>query len=74
MDIESKIDSDLYTFIAEDSYMGKDSGFSLQSIADLLLDVYKYTPMGGLSYIPLPIDITNKKNLHTFSKYRSTVF
>ncbi|VVC34717.1 Glycoside hydrolase, family 35,Glycoside hydrolase superfamily,Glycoside hydrolase 35, catalytic, partial [Cinara cedri] len=45
----------------EDIYQGRGSGFSLQSIDGVLLGVYKYTPMGGSSYIPLPTDIMNKR-------------
>ncbi|VVC30829.1 Hypothetical protein CINCED_3A021107 [Cinara cedri] len=45
----------------EDIYQGRGSGFSLQSINGVLLGVYKYTPMGGSSYIPLPADIKHKR-------------
>ncbi|VVC35251.1 Zinc finger C2H2-type, partial [Cinara cedri] len=45
----------------EDIYQGRGSGFSLQSIDGVLLGVYKYTPMEGYSYIPLPTDIMNKR-------------
>lgn len=45
----------------EDMYMARGSGFTLQKIDGLLLAVYRYTPMGGSSYIPLPSDIQNKK-------------
>ena len=36
-------------------------GFGFQSIDGLLLGVYKYTPMGGSSYIQLPNVIEKKK-------------
>lgn len=45
----------------EDVYAGKGSGFTLSCISGLLLGVYKYTPIGGSSYLPLPTSITNKK-------------
>ncbi|VVC33455.1 Ribonuclease H-like domain,Recombination endonuclease VII,Zinc finger C2H2-type [Cinara cedri] len=45
----------------EDIYQGRGSGFSLQSIDGVLLGVYKYTPMGGSSYIPLPAGIKHKR-------------
>jgi hypothetical protein len=45
----------------EDEYQGKGSGFTLEMIDGLLLDVYTYTPMGGSSYIELPKDIIAKK-------------
>ncbi|XP_025204869.1 uncharacterized protein LOC112601440 [Melanaphis sacchari] len=61
-DIEAKIDIDFDNIMSEeDVYTSKGSGFTLQSIDGLLLGVYKYTPMGGSSYIPLPNDIKNKK-------------
>ena len=61
-DIEAKIDIDFANLMSEeDVYTSKGSGFTLQSIDGLLLGVYKYTPMGGSSYIPLPNDIKNKK-------------
>ena len=61
-DIEAKIDIDFANLLSEeDIYTSKGSGFTLQSIDGLLLGVYKYTPMGGSSYIPLPNDIKKKK-------------
>lgn len=61
-DIEEIID-EMYVKILteEDEYQGKGSGFTLETIDGLLLGVYKYTPMGGSSYIELPKDIMNKK-------------
>ncbi|XP_026815430.1 uncharacterized protein LOC113555237 isoform X2 [Rhopalosiphum maidis] len=61
-DIEAKIDINFADLLSEeDVYTSKGSGFTLQSIDGLGLGVYKYTPMGGSSYIPLPNDIKNKK-------------
>jgi len=50
----------------EDVYTSKGSGFSLESIDSLLLGILhcNYTSMGGCGssyYIPLPIDVKNKK-------------
>ncbi|KAL4099018.1 hypothetical protein QTP88_023519 [Uroleucon formosanum] len=61
-DIETNIDMDFANLLSEeDVYTSKGSGFTLQSIDGLLLGVYKYTPMGGSSYIPLSNEIKNKK-------------
>ncbi|XP_060858661.1 uncharacterized protein LOC132936016 [Metopolophium dirhodum] len=38
----------------KNEYTGRGSGFTMESIDGLLLSVYKYTPMGGSSYIQLP--------------------
>ncbi|XP_060876104.1 uncharacterized protein LOC132949299 [Metopolophium dirhodum] len=63
-------DSDIKTIIErayiklmkeKDEYMGRGSGFTLESIDGLLLAVYKYTPMGGSSYIQLPEYIDRKR-------------
>ncbi|CAI6356064.1 unnamed protein product [Macrosiphum euphorbiae] len=45
----------------KDDYSGRGSGFSLESIDGLLLAVYKYTPIGGSSYIELPTYIDRKR-------------
>lgn len=45
----------------KDDYSGRGSGFSLESIDGLLLAVYKYTPLGGSSYIELPVYIDRKR-------------
>ncbi|XP_016659533.1 uncharacterized protein LOC107883636 [Acyrthosiphon pisum] len=45
----------------KDDYSGRGSGFSLESIDGLLLAVYKYTPLGGSSYIELPTYIDRKR-------------
>lgn len=39
----------------------KGSSFSLDSIDGIMLNVNKYRPLGGASYIPLPTFIENKK-------------
>jgi len=42
----------------------KDSGFSLNNSLywlDILLNINKYTPLGASSYIPLPLNIENRK-------------
>ncbi|KAL4083105.1 hypothetical protein QTP88_028435 [Uroleucon formosanum] len=73
-DIETNIDMDFANLLSEeDVYTSKGSGFTLQSIDGLLLGVYKYTPMGGSSYIPLPNEIKNKKSCNQPSKLRPTV-
>jgi len=45
----------------KDECTGRGSGFTLESIDGLLLGVYKYTPMGGSSYIELPAYIDRKR-------------
>jgi len=45
----------------KDEYMGRGSGFTLESIDGLLVAVYKYMPMGGSSYIELPAFIDSKR-------------
>lgn len=45
----------------EEAYTSRGSGFTLESIDGLLLTVYKYTPMDGSSYIPLPAYIDRKR-------------
>lgn len=61
-ELDTIIDDKFSTLLTEqDAYAGKGSGFSLESIDGLLLAVYRYTPMGGSSYIPLPSDISDKK-------------
>ncbi|XP_025192055.1 uncharacterized protein LOC112592257 [Melanaphis sacchari] len=47
--------------VEEEAYTSRGSGFTLESIDGLLLAVYKYTPMDGSSYIPLPAYIDKKK-------------
>jgi len=48
----------------EEAYSSRGSGFTLESIDGLLLAVYKYMPMGGSSYIPLPAYIDGKRGTH----------
>jgi len=45
----------------QDQYASKGSGFTLQCIDCLMIGVYKYTPLGGSSYMELPDVIENKK-------------
>ncbi|KAL4142028.1 hypothetical protein QTP88_004560 [Uroleucon formosanum] len=45
----------------KDDYTGRGSGFTLESIDELLVAVYKYTLMGGSSYIELPAYIDRKR-------------
>ncbi|CAI6374841.1 unnamed protein product [Macrosiphum euphorbiae] len=45
----------------KDDYIGRGSGFALESIDGLLVMVYKYMPMGGSSYIQLPEYIDRKR-------------
>ncbi|XP_022179896.1 uncharacterized protein LOC111040332 [Myzus persicae] len=45
----------------KDDYIGRGSGFVLESIDGLLVGVYKYMPMGGSSYIQLPEYIDRKR-------------
>ncbi|KAL4100903.1 hypothetical protein QTP88_020928 [Uroleucon formosanum] len=47
--------------IEEEAYTSRGSGFTLESIDGLLLAMYKYTPLGGSSYIPLPAYIDRKR-------------
>jgi len=62
IDFDKIIEKDLATLLAEeDEYQGKGNGYTLQHIDGLLLTGYKYSPMGGSSYIPLPADIEYKK-------------
>jgi hypothetical protein len=61
-DIRNVIEKDFTRLLQEeDEYIGKESGLTLECIDELLLGVYKYTPMSGSSYIKLPDDIKNKK-------------
>jgi len=61
-DIEAAVDSDfLILHMEEDVYANKGSGYNLSHIDGLLLGVYKYSPLGGSSYIPLPQDIIKRR-------------
>ena len=46
--------------VEAEEYKSRGSRFNKESIDGLLLGVYKYTPMDGSSYIPLPAFIDNK--------------
>lgn len=60
--IEEVVDQMFFIILnKEDTYQGKGSGFSLQSIDGTLLGVYEFVPMSGSSYIPTRSDIANKK-------------
>lgn len=62
-DIAQSVSDDYSTLIAEeDKYMERGSGFTLQKIDGISVSVYKYTPLGGSSYIETPVDIINKKS------------
>jgi hypothetical protein len=62
-DIETVVEADFSKILSEeDEYMTKGSGFTLSCIDGVLLRVYKYTPLGGCSYIPLPDNIEKKKS------------
>ena len=68
--VEIYPDSDIRTIVEraymklvqeKDEYIGRGSGFVLESIDGLLVGVYKYMPMGGSSYIQLPEYIDRKR-------------
>jgi len=62
IDINILLDDEFVKFVKEqDAYVGKRNGFTLNSIDGMLFGVYRYTPRGGLSYISLTYDISNKK-------------
>jgi len=55
-DIDLLIEQAFATLLhEEDNYVAKGSGYVLESIDELLLTVYKYTPMGKTPNIGLPI-------------------
>jgi len=45
----------------QETYKSRGSGFTLDSIDGLLVTIYRYTPMGGSSYIALPAYIDRKR-------------
>lgn len=47
--------------LEESEYQGKGSGWTLHCIDGILLRFSKYTPLGGSSYLPLPLKIQLKK-------------
>ncbi|XP_060866280.1 uncharacterized protein LOC132942013 [Metopolophium dirhodum] len=60
--IETIVEESFMKLLAEeDTYISRGSGFTLESIDDLLLAVYKYTPISGSSYIQLPKSIIDKR-------------
>lgn len=60
--IERRIDLDFVNFISYKIYVWEQVVVLVYNpLNSLLLGVYKYIPMGGLYYIPLPKDILNKK-------------
>lgn len=74
-DIGEVVEEMYKTILTEqDVYQGKGSGFSLESIDGILLGVYKYTPMGGSSYIVLPPDIENRKAVINPKNYDQECF
>ncbi|XP_050547615.1 uncharacterized protein LOC126909241 [Daktulosphaira vitifoliae] len=61
-DIGCAVDEDFEVMLAEeDVYSGRGSGFTLSHIDGIMLSVYKYTPLAGSSYIPIPSEINNRK-------------
>ncbi|CAI6344794.1 unnamed protein product [Macrosiphum euphorbiae] len=61
-DINNSLDEDFIKIIQEENdMMLKGSGFSLVSIDGILININKYTPLGGSSYIPLPECLERKK-------------
>jgi len=62
-DINDNLDEYFIKIIQEENdMMLKGSGFSLVSIYVIfLINISKYSPLGGSSYIPLPACIENKK-------------
>ncbi|KAL4147912.1 hypothetical protein QTP88_002239 [Uroleucon formosanum] len=60
--INNNLDEDFIKIIQEENdMMLKGSGFSLVSIDGILININKYSPLGGSSYIPLPACLENKK-------------
>ncbi|XP_050546125.1 uncharacterized protein LOC126908255 [Daktulosphaira vitifoliae] len=61
-DIVGAVNDELEIILAEeDVYSGRGSGFTLAHIDGLMLSVYKYTPLTGSSYIPVPPEIFHRK-------------
>jgi len=62
------LEFDFDTILKEQEVMAlKGSGFSLNSIDGIILNINLHKPLGGASYIPLPEYIENKKttiNVH----------
>ena len=55
MNVQQPIDTEM------EEFQGRESGWSLKSILNLVVNVYKYNPMRGSSFIVLPPFIKNKK-------------
>ncbi|XP_050066531.1 uncharacterized protein LOC126555674, partial [Aphis gossypii] len=61
-DVNNVLESDFIEILQEQEDMElKGSGFSLESIDGIILNVNVYKPLGGSSYIPLPAFIERKK-------------
>lgn len=61
-DINDILELDFIKLLQEQEEMEhKGSGFSLESIDGVILNVNLYKPLGGSSYIPLPAFIERKK-------------
>ena len=55
MNVQQPIDTEM------EKFQERESGWSLKSILNLVVNIYKYNPMWGSSYIDLPPFIKNKK-------------
>ena len=55
MNVQQPIDTEM------EKFQVRESGWSLKSILNLVINIYKYNPMRGSSYIDLPSFIKNKK-------------
>ena len=55
MNVQQPIDMEM------EEFQERESGWSLKSILNLVVNIYKYNPMRGSSFIDLPPFIKNKK-------------
>ena len=55
MNVQNPIDTDM------EEFQERESGWTLKSILNLVVNIYKFNPMRGSSYIDLPPFIKNKK-------------
>ena len=55
MNVQQPIDTEM------EEFQERESGWSLKSILNLVINIYKYNPMRGSSFIDLPLFIKNKK-------------
>ena len=55
MNVQNPIDTDM------EEFQERESGWTLKSILNLVVNIYKFNPMRGNSYIDLPPFIKNKK-------------